>query len=196
MSENKQRKTDRRTLYTQQVIKDSLLELLSHMPFEKINITGLCKQAEISRATFYIHFDSLDQVVDSIIDDALLFSEAGNGTLVDLMETIRRDSIHSQGINEPLLPACQRIADSDKYHNLFMDASLSDHIIQRIAAHEREKVVPEFMKKHHLSEDEAEMLFKFTLHGTFAVNRSLGWEKNERWYRYQQIIINFFNGEI
>ncbi len=183
MSESKQRKTDRRTIYTQQVIKDATLELLADMPFEKITVAALCRQAEIARATFYIHFDSLDCVLDSIIDDALLFSEEGSGSLVDLLDTIHE--------KESLLPACQRIADSEKYHNLFMDSTISDHIIQRIAAHEKEKVVPELMKRHNVKEDEAEMLFRFILNGTFAVNRSLGWEKNEKWYRYQKILSDF-----
>ena len=53
-----QRKTDRRTLYTRQVVKDALLELLVEHHFEDINVTMLCRQAEITRATFYLHFDS------------------------------------------------------------------------------------------------------------------------------------------
>ncbi len=194
MSENKQRKTDRRTIYTQQVIKDATLELLAEMPFEKITVAALCRQAEIARATFYIHFDSLDCVLDSIIDDALLFSENSSENMVDMLNTIQSGNTSTIRENESILPACQRIADSEKYHNLFMDTTISDHIIQRIAAHEKEKVVPELMKHHHVKEDEAEMLFRFILNGTFAVNRSLGWEKNEKWYKYQQILGDFING--
>ncbi len=196
MSETKQRKTDRRTLYTQQIIKDALLELLSSTSFEKVNVTAVCRQAEIARATFYIHYDSLDDVLDGIIDDALLFSESSAGSMVDLLDTIHPGSTSDIRENETILPACQRIADSAKYHDLFMDPSISDHIIQRIAAHERDKVVPELMKRLSLREDEAEMLFRFMLNGTFAVNRSLGWEKNERWYRYQQILSQFLNGSL
>jgi hypothetical protein len=47
-----------------------------------------------------------------------------------------------------------------------------------------------------LATDEAEMLFKFILNGSFAVSRSLSWEKNERWYRYQQILGRFINAGI
>ena len=46
-----QRKTDRRTLYTRQVIKDALLELLTENTYDRINVTMLCRQAEISRAS-------------------------------------------------------------------------------------------------------------------------------------------------
>lgn len=193
MSEKKQRKTDRRTLYTRQVIKDALLELTNRIPYEKINVTMLCKQADIARATFYLHYDSLDEVLDAVIDDALLFSERADGTVVDLLDALKDSSLRELRDHEEILPACQRIADSDKYHHLFMDPFISEHIINRIAEHERATVIPELMRHYDLAEDEAEMLFRFILNGSFAVNRCLGWEKNERWYRYQKILSRFIN---
>ena len=196
MKSPNQKKTDRRTLYTQMVIKDALLELNKETAYDKINVTMVCRQAEIARATFYLHFDSLDEVLDSVIDDALLFSESGSGTVVDVLDIIRSGRSDVLRENETVLPACQRIADSDKYHHLFMDVSVSDHIIQRIASHEHDIVVPDLMAQTGLATDEAEMLFKFILNGSFAVNRSLSWEKNERWYRYQNILGRFINAGI
>ena len=196
MKSPNQKKTDRRTLYTQMVIKDALLELNKETAYDKINVTMVCRQAEIARATFYLHFDNLDEVLDSVIDDALLFSESGSGTVVDVLDIIRSGRSDVLRENETVLPACQRIADSDKYHHLFMDVSVSDHIIQRIASHEHDIVVPDLMAHTGLAADEAEMLFKFILNGSFAVNRSLSWEKNERWYRFQQILGRFINAGI
>ena len=196
MKSPNQKKTDRRTLYTQMVIKDALLELNKETAYDKINVTMVCRQAEIARATFYLHFDSLDEVLDSVIDDALLFSESGSGTVVDVLDIIRSGRSDVLRENETVLPACQRIADSDKYHHLFMDVSVSDHIIQRSAAHEHDKVAPDLMAHTGLATAEAEMLFKFILNGSFAVNRSLSWEKNERWYRYQKILGRFINAGI
>ena len=50
------RKTDRRTVMTKGMIQDALLELLQNTPYEKITVTALCKQSEITRATFYLHY--------------------------------------------------------------------------------------------------------------------------------------------
>ena len=50
--ESKNRKTDRRTLYTRNVIKDALLEALAEKPFEQITVTDVCRRAEITRATY------------------------------------------------------------------------------------------------------------------------------------------------
>ena len=69
------RKTDRRTLYTRQVVKDALLELLQKTAYDRINVTMLCRQAEITRATFYLHYEDLNQVLDEVITEALDIAE-------------------------------------------------------------------------------------------------------------------------
>ena len=46
--ESKNRKTDRRTLYTRNVIKDALLEALAEKTFEQITVTDVCRRAEIT----------------------------------------------------------------------------------------------------------------------------------------------------
>ena len=51
LSNAKSRKTDRRTLYTQNAIKDALLEALGEKNFEQITVTDICRRAEITRAT-------------------------------------------------------------------------------------------------------------------------------------------------
>lgn len=189
-----ERKTDRRTLYTISVIKDALLELIDEKSYEHIKVAELCRRAEISRATFYLHYDSLDEVLDDVIDDALLFSEGAKGTMIDVLDLARNGRFDQVKNHETILPACQRIADSDRYHGLFMDPSLSDHIIRRIADHERDKIVPPLMARSHLSREEAEMVFHFILYGSFAVNRSLNWQKNSTWYEIQKVLTNFVNG--
>ncbi len=193
-NETKTRKTDRRTLYTRSVIKDSFLKLIEDTPYDKINVSKLCTGAEISRATFYLHYDNVDAVLDAVIDDALLFSEEGEGSFIDVINVITREGIDSFKQYDALLPACQRIADSERYHALFMEPLVSDRIIHRIAEHEHDAVIPSLMKTGRISEEDAEMIFKFILNGSFAVNRSLGWQKNDRWYRFQELITRFVNG--
>lgn len=190
MEKSKPRKTDRRTLYTRSVIKDSFLELSKKLPYDKINVTALCRQAEISRATFYLHYGSVDAVLDEVIDDALQFT--GNETaFLDEIDVIQKGDMERLRSGRAVLPACQRIADSDRYHSLFMDPLVSDHIIQRIAAHQRDHIIPKLMKQGNLTEDEADAVMRFILYGSFAVNRSLGWNKDDRWYRIQDLIARF-----
>ena len=116
----KQRKTDRRTLYTQAVIKDALLELLTVQGFEKITVASLCRQAEITRATFYLHYSDLTAVVDELVDEALEISEQASETSVD---NIIENTRFLANTSDPevlrkhngLFPTCQRVADDEKY---------------------------------------------------------------------------------
>ena len=66
------RKTDRRTIYTRNTIKDALLELLADTTFDRITVTALCKQAEITRATFYLHYDDIYDMLHKIEDEMFL----------------------------------------------------------------------------------------------------------------------------
>ncbi len=54
--------------------------------YDQINISQLGRQAEIARATFNLHYDSLDDVLDSIIDDALEFAELSGDTVGDVLD--------------------------------------------------------------------------------------------------------------
>ncbi len=187
------KKTDRRTLYTISAVKDAFLSLIARDPYDKVNVTAICREADVSRATFYLHFDNVDDVLDRVIDDAL-FSETARNTVLDLVDILNSEDPDALRKNEALLPACQRIADSQRYHALFMDPLISGHIIRRIAQHERDAVVPALMARGGLNEEEAEMLFRFILHGSFAVNRSLRWQKNDAWYRFQKLLARFVEG--
>ena len=65
------RKTDRRTVMTKSMIKDALLELLQNTPYEKITVTALCKQSEITRATFYLHYKDIYDLRDQIEEEMM-----------------------------------------------------------------------------------------------------------------------------
>ena len=58
--------SDRRIRYTKQVIKDSLFALMQHTPVEKITVKELCAAADINRATFYAHYETMIALLEEI----------------------------------------------------------------------------------------------------------------------------------
>jgi AcrR family transcriptional regulator len=48
-----------------------------------ISVSKLCKRAGIARATFYLHFKSIDDVIAAIVDDIFDYLEASVGELPD-----------------------------------------------------------------------------------------------------------------
>ncbi|MDN7047908.1 TetR/AcrR family transcriptional regulator [Lactiplantibacillus plantarum] len=175
---------DRRTIYTVNVIKDSFLELIQDKPYSKISIKEICKVADISRSTFYLHFKSINDVLNAILDDAIKM------TSPDYLK-ISNFSIDYLKENESLIPACQRVGSSEKYRKLLLDPELTEYIVGRIMIRERNRVVPAIQEKTGLSKEDAETLFLYTLHGSFAVNRANQFRKNNKWYHDVQIINDF-----
>lgn len=193
------RKIDRRTLYTRSVIKDALLELLEEKTFDKITVSSVCKQAEITRATFYLHYDNLSAVLDELLDEALMISEENAGhPAYDVIQMLNLILRHEENTythsDDSLLPACQRIANHPKYKAIFKDETLSAYIIKKIYSTEKKHMLPILMEKCNLSQKEADKIFILIIYGVFAVNKSLNWEKNNEWYHLQSTVSKFILG--
>lgn len=62
---------DRRIKKTKKNLKATLIEMLSDMTFEQVTITDLCKRADISRITFYTHYNDKYALVDDIFHDMI-----------------------------------------------------------------------------------------------------------------------------
>lgn len=187
----KARKIDRRTLYTINIIKDSFLDLIKQKTYNQINVAELCRQADITRSTFYLHFDNLTDVLNAVLDDAFLFNQSTSLSTLPESQPLTIDLLRE---NESLLPACQRIADSSKYRQLLMDPSLSEYIIGRIIAHEKDKIVPSIQKRTGLNKNEAELLFIYSINGSFAINKRHHFIKDDAWYQELQLLNTFTSG--
>lgn len=62
---------DKRIRKTKKNLKNSMILLLSEKDFEHITITELCREAEVSRITFYSHYNDKYALLDEIFDDML-----------------------------------------------------------------------------------------------------------------------------
>ncbi|MDR1800823.1 MAG: TetR/AcrR family transcriptional regulator C-terminal domain-containing protein [Lachnospiraceae bacterium] len=71
----KELKENRKTRYTQMVLKDSLMELMKIKPISKITIKELCEKADINRTTFYAHYCDQHQLLKSIEDENLTWAK-------------------------------------------------------------------------------------------------------------------------
>ena len=138
------------------------------------------------------------EVIEELVEDAIKATDRSSAKSIDGMREVARYLNTDHGLRELeskilLLPICQRVADNPKYNVLFKDTALSEYILSMIYRQEKEYQIAELMK-YGLSEIEAEMLFTYMLTGAFAVNKAMGWKKDEAWMRVQRIILNFVCG--
>lgn len=60
---------DKRIVKTKRSLKATLVDMLSEQAFEQISITELCRRSDISRITFYSHYNDKYALVDEIFQD-------------------------------------------------------------------------------------------------------------------------------
>lgn len=51
-------RVDRRVKYTKNVLKETLIQLMSENHISKISVKKICEIADVNRSTFYAHYDS------------------------------------------------------------------------------------------------------------------------------------------
>ena len=61
------RSDDRRVVRTKKAIREAFLNLLRSEDYDRVTITAVAREADIDRKTFYLHYDSVDDVLDEFI---------------------------------------------------------------------------------------------------------------------------------
>ena len=59
-------KTDLRVAVTKRMIQEALMRLLKDKPLDKIKVNELCEESGVNRATFYRHYETLQDVLREI----------------------------------------------------------------------------------------------------------------------------------
>ena len=62
------KKTDLRVIKTKNNLYQTLIELMSDMPFEEIKFSDICEKALVNRSTFYSHYSDKYELLSSYID--------------------------------------------------------------------------------------------------------------------------------
>lgn len=195
MAKETTRKEDRRVTYTKNAIKDALLDALRHKPFEKLSISAVCADAQITRTTFYTHYENLNQVLDELICEAFeVAAESASSVRLSFPERMvyltRFNTAEELRAHNGDLPTCQRIADTPKYRILFQDGTISDYIQNKLFLMLKPTVVPELAEYCLISPQEAEAMFRYFLSGSYALNSALGWIKDDRWFSMRLHVIH------
>lgn len=178
------KKTDRRTLYTKNVIKDAFLALSKTKTYSDITITEICRLAEISRSTFYLHYNNVHEVLSEVIDDAL-------ENVGDMMQQFSEQSNKSDSCRIPL---CVAIRSQEKYHCIFTNDDLYSTIVGKISSSFYGDLYATLKEHSSLSDDEIETLSYFQLNGCLAVCRRGLKEGNDRWCAEKRLLDQFISG--
>lgn len=92
------KKTDLRTIRTQKHLHKALFDLMCEKSIRDITVKELAERAEVSRGTFYLYYDSIQDMIQSVADQSYM-AYVDNARLVldmglDFRETCRELVVH------------------------------------------------------------------------------------------------------
>ncbi len=121
------RTSDRRVVRTRRAIREAFLKLMEQQDYHKITIASIARAADIDRKTFYLHYESVSQLVDEIVhDEAEAMVERCRGAFSVADRSIDVAALF-RGISRALAP------DMDASRRVLAHISLSD-VLDRLEA--------------------------------------------------------------
>lgn len=89
------KKEDLRAKKTKRAIRNAFIELVKEKGYNNMSVSDIAERAEINRNTFYLHYESKDQLVESLIKDLL---ESQSEKMLKVSTRIVKDRQHVRKI--------------------------------------------------------------------------------------------------
>lgn len=188
-------------------IKEALLRVMRSRTLDSVSVAELARQAQVSRTTFYAHFNSVYEVFQALIGDYMADVQSLDGRLSDMRPHAPRTYPDSNGVADGpgearpscrtdciAIPYCQKIRSAGKYAPVVADPRFlpellrSDHSIDREFFSER-------LAGSSLSRRQIKALCVFQMNGCHALATS-GLASEGDWPELQETIDAFIDGGI
>lgn len=124
------RKKDKRSIATEAAIKDALLARLESRRLHEVTVSEICKQANITRPTFYQHYGNLADVLDELLDDVV--SEVGDVPFEMCESCSAIGQPPSREATWGGIPFCHFYASNNRYRALLEDNEIAERLIARM----------------------------------------------------------------
>ena len=156
-------KTDLRKIKSVKKIKDAFISLHAREGYDAVTVSALCKEAGISRGTFYAHYGNITDVLNDVMDEAL----DSTGKLWAKYLNIDQDNLR----NECAVPFCIFVRESKKYQKLFIDDNFSSMIVQKMVDRSFD-VYYDYVSAHSdLTKEQLKAIMGFQISGCLSITK-------------------------
>ncbi len=169
-------KNESKYFNTAKKMNDALLSLLEKKNFEYITIKDICKEANVNRSTFYLHYDNLNDLLDEVIFKT-------NADFYEAFSFVERKDISSSNLDELnfindsyLIPYLKFVKEHKKiYQEVKNNSSLfkADYYKKKIY----QDMVDQILDKFGIDDKYKEYLFDFFVSGIQSIITR--WLKND-----------------
>ena len=163
------KKQDMRVIRTQKYLRRALIDLMGEKSVQKITVKELAERAEVSRGTFYLYYDSVESMADSLYAD--LHSS--------LIENAKRVLEQNMDFRQTCIEFVKSPFTDEEDILAFKNCCLQGLVDQRLVFKAIKSVKDEFAKAFTIETDEWEMeyLLEFLSGGIASI--ILNWAENE-----------------
>lgn len=155
-------KKDRRSQYTEKLIREEFLTMLSQMPFEKITVAELCRRADINRGTFYLHYQDCRELMETLGEE---LAAEQSGQIDKLFESEDQLRLNVSALLEGL--------SDRKNAGLILFGNDKSKCFDLISTHARETTIKSWLERSELSEEEAAVLYTFISGGGYSTAQAM-----------------------
>jgi len=155
-------KSDRRSQYTEKLIRSVFLEMLQEMPAEKISVAEICRRADINRGTFYLHYQDCRDLLETI--GAELAEE--QSAHIDMLFS------SEQSLKENASALLEGLSDKNRA-GLIIFSNDKSKCFDLISEKAREATVNSWLERSSLSRRQAELLYTFISGGGYSTAQAV-----------------------
>lgn len=136
---------------TRKLIQKSFMKIAKTKPVDKITVREIVEDCQINRNSFYYHFEDLPALIESILEEQMLFLwESVNYSIDNLPEVMR-------SVSEKLME------DRDVWHNVYTskNRALLDYRIMSLANRVVRRILPDSLfDQYHVSQSDREVIIR------------------------------------
>ncbi len=162
MNMSNKKSQDLRVRRTQKWLQDALLQLMREKPFQELQIREIADRAEVARPTFYLHYQSKEELLLSLVDH--VFTEFFN----DLVNNSARGNYNKQTLCIQLFVYWQR---HEEMLCLIVQAEIQNEIIKRLGVYLKQLLL--FIKaqtgKPVADDDALDLMVGFMSSGVYSL---------------------------
>lgn len=155
---------DRRTAYTERVIKQAYTELILQSPNRRISVREICERADVNRGSFYLHYEDINALQAAVETDLIQSSQ-----FILPQNDLRQDpdSHYLTGMVRNLLTFTQQ---HPEYAVIFFYPYADHTALKNAMAHSAERAASRW-KTVGIAGEEAEYIYLFMLNGLYGLQR-------------------------
>ena len=181
-------KTDLRKIKSVGKIKDAFIAVHARDGYNGVTVSSVCKEAGISRGTFYAHYGNVMDVLNDVLDDAL----DGTGRFWAEYLNIDRDNLR----DECAVPFCVFVRENKTYQKIFTDDAFSSIIVEKLVNRSFDLYYDHISKHSDLTREQLRALLGFQTSGCLSITKMSIRENVKEWTCVRECIDNFVKSGI